>query len=183
MRQQRKTMTIRIATSQDREALKRIYCSAFPIGERETVSTLAADLLGVQAVPETLSLVAEVEGAVVGHVAFSPVAIEGCQDCPAYILAPLAVQPDRQQGGIGSALIEDGLQRLSARRVKVVFVYGDPAYYGRFGFSAEAAVAYSAPYKLQYPFGWQALVFDACVPEKLPAAITCVTPLCDVALW
>ena len=44
--------------------------------------------------------------------------------------------------------------------VNVVFVYGDPKYYGKFGFSAEVASAYSPPYELQYPFGWQAVALN-----------------------
>jgi putative acetyltransferase len=98
-------------------------------------------------------------------------------------LAPLGVKPDCQKRGIGSKLIEYGTHQLSVMGVSVVFVYGDPKYYGRFGFSAGAAHPYIPPYKLQYPFGWQALVLNACDIEKTPVSITCVTSLNDPKLW
>jgi putative acetyltransferase len=100
-----------------------------------------------------------------------------------YILAPLAVKPDYQKRRIGSKLIEHGMQQLSDMGINVLFVYGDPRYYARFGFSADAAHQYTAPYALQYPFGWQAIVLKEFHIEKPPLAISCVAPLCDPKLW
>ena len=73
----------------------------------------------------TLSLVAEEREALVGHVAFSPVLINGV-DCGWYGLGPVSVRPDRQGEGIGNALIRQGCVLL-----------GDPGYYQRFGFKAD----------------------------------------------
>ena len=157
--------------------------SAFPKGEGEVVAKLAVDLLSENTTPPTISLIAEVDDSVVGHVAFSPVVIEHNEDCQAYILAPLAVQPDYQRRRIGSALVEYGVQQLAAMGVNIVFVYGDPAYYGGFGFDADAAHDYTAPYPLQYPLGWQALVLNECAIEKAPVAIDCVSALRDPQLW
>ena len=126
---------------------------------------------------------AEIEGIVVGHVAFSPVTIDNDEDFFGHILAPLGVKPDYQKRGIGSMLIENGMEQLLRMGVNVLFVYGDPEYYRRFGFSADAARRYIAPYKLQYPFGWQAIVFNECNIAKSPVTITCVTSLCDPQLW
>ncbi len=109
--------------------------------------------------------------------------IDNSETFRGYILAPLGVKPDYQKRRIGSKLIEYGLQQLSEMGVNVVFVYGDPKYYGRFGFSTDAAQQYTTPYKLQYPFGWQAIVLKEYAIEKWPAAITCVAPLCDPKLW
>ena len=61
----------------------------------------------------TLSLVAEEDGEVVGHVAFSPVTVDGA-DVGWYGLGPISVRPDRQRQGIGRALVADGLERLRA---------------------------------------------------------------------
>ena len=176
-------MNIRIATSRDKQAIKAVHIEAFPEGEGETVAKLAADLLENDTTPDTFSLVAERDGAIVGHVAFSPVFVEGVDDFNGYILAPLGVKASSQKGGLGRALIEDGLRRLSDRGVEVLFVYGDPDYYGRFGFGAEAADGYDAPYPLQYPFGWQAVVLNEANPADLPVMITCVESLCDPGLW
>ncbi len=176
-------MNIRIATNQDRDDIKTIYSSAFPKGESELVLKLAIDLLSDNTTPQTIALVAETDDSVVGHVAFSPVVVDNNEHCQAYILAPLAVQPACQKRRIGSALIEYGMRQLSAMGVNIVFVYGDPEYYGRFGFNADAAGNYTTPYNLQYPFGWQAIIRNECAIEKAPAAISCVNALCDPGLW
>ena len=153
----RRLMNIRIATTQDQDAIRRLYWSAFPERENEIVATLAVELLAERSALPIISLVAEMEDDVVGHVAFSPVEIANQATIQAYILAPLAVRPGVQKQRIGSALVEYGMQRLSAMGVDIIFVYGAPEYYGRFGFSADTAQGYSAPYPLQYPFGWQAV--------------------------
>jgi putative acetyltransferase len=176
-------MNIRIATNQDRDDVQRVHLCAFHEGESEIVSKLAINLLSEKTTPQTISLVAETDGAIVGHVAFSPVLIDNNENFQGYILAPLGVKPDYQKRRIGSKLIEYGMQRLSDMGVNVVFVYGDPKYYGRFGFSADAAHQYTTPYNLQHPFGWQAIVLKECDIEKPPVAITCVTSLCDPKLW
>jgi len=81
----------------------------------------------------TVSLVAESEGRVVGHVAFSPVTLsDGTPDW--YGLGPVSVLPEHQRRGIGKALIEEGLSRLTNRNARGCCLVGDPKYYERFGF-------------------------------------------------
>ena len=176
-------MNIRTATTLDRDGIRRVHLNAFPEGEGEIISRLAVELLSENTTPETISLVADMDGDIVGHVAFSPVTIDRDDNFRGYILAPLAVAPDHQHHGIGSRLIEHGLQQLSATGTNVVFVYGDPDYYGRFGFTADAANHYNAPYKLEYPFGWQALVLNGQAITNPPVAIRCVASLSDPELW
>jgi putative acetyltransferase len=84
---------------------------------------------------------------------------------------------------IGTKLIENGIEQLSEKGVSVVFVYGDPKYYGKFGFNAGAASRYSPPYELQYPFGWQAIALNEVCFEKQNVKISCVASLCDPELW
>ena len=157
--------------------------TAFAEDERERVAKLAIELLSEETIPETISLVAIIEDAIVGHIAFSPATASKGENLHGYILAPLAVSPDYQKLGIGSKLVEHGIQLISAAGATVLLVYGDPKYYGRFGFSNETAVRYLAPYKLQYPFGWQALLLnDACYIAET-VEIGCVASLCDPALW
>jgi putative acetyltransferase len=176
-------MKIRSAGMRDRDDIRRVYLRAFPAGENEIVAGLALDLLLEQSTPPTISLVAEADAAVVGHVAFSPVAIGDSGNCQGYILAPLAVEPDYQRRRIGSALTEYGVRQLMAAGVDIMFVYGDPGFYGRFGFSADAAVRYKPVCEPKYPFGWQALVVNRCAIEEKAVAITCVSPLQDPGLW
>ena len=176
-------MNIRIATNQDRDDIKRVHLRAFAEGESEIVSKLAIDLLCEKTTPQTISLVAEIDGAIVGHIAFSPVTIDNNENFQGYILAPLGVNPDYQRRRIGSELIKYGMQQLSDMEVNVVFVYGDPKYYGRFGFSSDAASQYNTPYKLQYPFGWQAIVLHAAPTEGHTVQLSCVASLRDPGLW
>lgn len=100
-----------------------------------------------------------------------------------YILAPLAVRPEHQRAGLGSHLVEDGIGRLAHMGVGMVFVYGDPKYYGRFGFTVDAAKAYDPPYKIQYPSGWQAIALDKGTTGGHSGRIACVASLCDPVLW
>lgn len=145
-------MNIRAATIQDRDDVQRIHLCAFPEGENTIVSKLAIDLLSENTTPRTISLVAETEGAVVGHIAFSPVTVENYVNFRGYILAPLAVKPAFQRRHIGSNLIRNGMQQLSAMNVNVIFVYGDPEYYGRFGFSTDAALQYQSALQASISF-------------------------------
>ena len=82
----------------------------------------------------TVSLVAEMDGEVVGHVAFSPVQIDG-HDCPWFILGPVGVLPERQRRGIGQALVREGLDAIRSLGAQGCVLVGDPAYYSRFGFA------------------------------------------------
>lgn len=81
----------------------------------------------------TISLVAEVDGKVVGHIAFSPVTIADGSD-HWYGLGPLSVLPEFQKQGIGKSLVHEGLSRLKALGAKGCVLVGEPKYYERFGF-------------------------------------------------
>jgi len=176
-------MRIRVATSLDSEDIREVHLCAFSDGEKQKVSTLAVNLLSEETNPETISLVAEADGAVVGHIAFSPVTITNNKSWSGYILAPLGVKPEYQRRQIGSKLIESGMDLLSKMNVNIVFVYGDPKYYGKFGFKADVASRYSPPYELQYPFGWQAIAFYEDVFTDSTVKISCVVSLSDPELW
>ena len=83
-----------------------------------------------------LSLVAEDQDRIVGHIAFSPVTIDD-ERRGWFGLAPVAVLPDHQGKGIGVALIEAGLAQLRATGARGCVLLGEPAYYQRFGFRAD----------------------------------------------
>ena len=108
----------------------------------------------------TLSLVAEQGDNLVGHVAVSPVAIDGTPGW--YGLGPVAVLPRFQGTGIGSALVQEALDRLRLSGASGCVVVGEPAFYRRFGFLHEPALSYAdvpPPYVqlcdfgAQHPFG------------------------------
>ena len=82
-----------------------------------------------------VSLVAERDGRVVGHLALSPVTIDGLP-CGWFGLGPVSVRPEEQGAGIGSRLVREALARLRAAGARGCVLVGAPAYYGRFGFRA-----------------------------------------------
>lgn len=103
----------------------------------------------------TLSLVATQDGELVGHVAFSPVTING-EAGDWYGLGPVSVWPDRQRTGIGYALIREGLRRLQAMGAGGCVLLGDPAYYARFGFENDPDLRHAgAP-----PWAFQCLALN-----------------------
>ena len=102
----------------------------------------------------TISLVAEIEKKVVGHIAFSPVTIsDGSPDW--YGLGPISVLPELQKQGIGKSLMGEGLSLLKSLGAKGCVLVGDPGYYERFGFrSFPSMVVEGVPpqYVLALPF-------------------------------
>ena len=94
-----------------------------------------------------LSLVAELEQRIVGHILFSRMWIDTSNGpVAAAALAPMAVLPDHQRRGIGGQLIRHGLGLLRARGERVVIVLGHPGYYPRFGFSNQKARSIESPF-------------------------------------
>lgn len=115
----------------DAGAVRRVNEAAFGRpGEADLVDALRRDAAGL------VSLVAEEGGEVVGHVLFSPAAVEGADGLRVAALAPMAVLPGRQGGGVGSRLVRAGLEACRAGGYAAVAVLGHPAYYPRFGFEA-----------------------------------------------
>ena len=115
----------------DIDGIRQVNLAAFDgSGEADVVDQLRA------ACPNFLSLVAKSEGSIVGHILFTPVQI--VKDAGGLIegmgLAPMAVLPDYQGRGIGSALVREGLRRLDSANVPFVIVLGHPSFYPRFGF-------------------------------------------------
>jgi putative acetyltransferase len=94
-----------------------------------------------------VSLVAEFEGTIIGHVLFSRMCIDTASGpVLAVALAPVSVLPEHQRKGIGQRLITSGLDMLRVRGERVVIVLGHPDYYPRFGFSTRKAALLKAPF-------------------------------------
>lgn len=92
-----------------------------------------------------LGLVAEVDGVVIGHILFTPVTLDvGAADVRG--LAPMAVLPEHQRSGVGSALVRAGLAACAADGAEAVVVLGHPAYYPRFGFKPASAYGIACAY-------------------------------------
>jgi putative acetyltransferase len=123
---------IRAEQLQDRDAVYQVSVGAFG---RECEANLVDRL---RSVASTLSLVAVDIDRVVGHIMFSPVAIDGEGESQRLILglAPVAVLPGEQGKGIGSLLIRQGLAACGRMGAKAIVVLGAPEYYRRFGFQS-----------------------------------------------
>jgi putative acetyltransferase len=81
----------------------------------------------------TVSLVAELDGRVVGHIAFSPITMsDGTADW--YGMGPVSVLPQVQRKGIGKALVQEGLSQLKGLKARGCCLVGHPEYYRKFGF-------------------------------------------------
>jgi putative acetyltransferase len=121
---------IREARPADADAILRIHTAAFGRSdEAELVRRVS------QRAAECVSLVAEENGAIVGHVLFSPVTVVGHRFAASPMgLAPVAVSPELQRGGAGSALCRAGIEACRARGAPFVVVLGHTSYYPRFGF-------------------------------------------------
>ena len=125
-------MRIRLELPSDLDAIRAVNRAAFGA----EVEANLVDALRREASP-IISLVADEDGAVIGHVMFSPVSIDGeAAGVPTLMgLAPLAVLPGRQRRGVGAALVREGLAACRRRDVAAIVLVGMPEYYPRFGFA------------------------------------------------
>lgn len=176
-------MNIRTASDKDSQAIQALYRSAFPENEAERIALLADDLLKEVTLPDTFTLVAEDNNCIVGAISFSPVTINTDSSWQGYILAPLGVIPESQNSGVGSALVEAGISMLADSGINRLFVYGDPAYYSRFGFDTESALCFTPPYRLEFPGGFQARIFGKDNTQGQQIQLSCVASLADPGLW
>lgn len=170
---------IRIATSDDAISIQALCLATFEFAEARAVAQLAVSLLSES---DAQSWFIEHQEKCVSFAGFSSVRDKISGDLIAHILAPLAVAPEVQKQGLGTRLVRYGIEALKAADSPAVLVYGDPSYYGRFGFDCESAKAYLPPFELTYPHGWQGLILDSTVP-KAPRQCLCVPPLMKPELW
>ena len=151
---------IRNETDADVSAITEVTVAAFKTLEvsNQTEHFIIEALRAAKAL--TLSLVAEVDGRVVGHIAFSPVTIsDGTMHW--YGLGPVSVVPEYQRKGIGKALIEEGLSRLKDLGAKGCCLVGHPQYYIKFGFENVTGLVHEGvPQEVFF-----ALSFDGHLPQ------------------
>ncbi len=151
---------IRDETKEDAAAIGEVTAAAFETLEisSHTEQYIVEALRSARAL--TLSLVAELDGRIVGHIAFSPVTMsDGTESW--YGLGPVSVLPVYQRMGIGTALIQEGLSRLKRLGARGCCLVGHPEYYRKFGFeNVPGLVLEGVP-----PMVFFALSFDGRIPQ------------------
>lgn len=167
---------IRDGRSSDRGSIDELYRQAVP---GQDLRPLVADLLTV---PDGVdSIVAEIGQAFAGHMILTESGVTGSRRRCAMI-GPLAVVSGRQNQGVGSALVEAGLKIARERHYDRALLLGDPAYYGKFGFSVERNVL--PPYDL--PAEWRDAWLSAPVGRMDPdcrGTLTLPTPWLNADHW
>jgi putative acetyltransferase len=176
-------LKIRLAQETDLDSILRVIETAFSDEENKVIMNLVQELSRETTSPSIKSLVAEVNNQVIGYVSYSPIFLKSNTSISGYILAPLAVSPEHQKQGVGSNLIESGINMLVKDKVDVLMVYGDPAYYKRFGFREDIGRSFIPPYRLEYPNGWLGMILNNIAVANAPLKLGCVASLSKTELW
>ena len=139
-------MLVRMEEERDRVAVRRVNLAAF----QSPFEADLADILREQASP-IVSLVAEEDEGIVGHIMFSPVLLTGHPGIRAMGLGPVAVTPRHQRIGIGKRLVRTGLEQCRQRGFHAAVVLGHPEYYPRFGFLPSTRYGLSCEFNVPEP--------------------------------
>ena len=166
---------IRESKPDDVRLLEALYPAAFP---DEDLLELVHALLAEPSLVD--SYVASVEGEVTGHMILTACGLAG-KDAKLCLLGPLAVAPKWQRQGIGSALIRHGVAQQTREGVARIFLLGNPAYYGRFGFKAERDIRPPYPLPDKWRDAWQSLNLSE--SGDLAGVLSVPTPWAHERYW
>ncbi len=176
-------VVVRPARPDELPAILAIHRAAFP-EEAEVIADLVSGLVANPGHRPGVSLVAERNGRIAGHVLFSAALVPTLDgaDLEVALLAPLGVDPRAQGEGIGGALVAEGLSAVKAAGFEIAVVLGHPGYYPRFGF-AQAPAALEAPYPIAIPEAWMALDLVPGSVARASGTITVAEPLRPAEMW
>ena len=176
-------MTIRKLSVNDLSSIEETFFNSFSAEEAPITYPVIKSLIEDSATNNNYCIGFELDGKIVSAVGFSPVFFKTDTGLSAYILAPLATHQSHQKKGLATKLIESAKAHFHANNIDALLVYGDPEYYGKYGFNADLGKHFIPPYPLEYDFGWQALMLNDTTLNDRKLAFTCVDALSDAALW
>lgn len=177
---------IRNAQEQDRDSILAVHMNAFGEVEGPVIAKLVDEMFDDASGEPMLSLIAETDGELVGHLLFTSASIEPDHgQVSARILAPLAIVQNRQRQGIGRRLIETGLRQLEESGVDLVFVLGYPDYYSRFGFQPAGVQGLQATYPIppQNADAWMVTELTPGTIEICTGSVRCSNALDHPKYW
>ena len=168
------------------QGLVDLFKATFTASEGAEEGTLIAGLVHRQLVETPAQdihvFMAEEDGLLLGACVFTRLTY--AQDArTVFVLAPVAVMPERQGQGIGQALLRHGLKALRDAGVDVAITYGDPDYYQKVGFQPISEGDASAPHRLQFPHGWLGQSLTNRPWSALIGPSSCVPALDDPVFW
>jgi len=166
---------VRPAESADWPAVEALYPAAFPAED------LVPLVRALSACEDCRHLIIEEAGAVLGHAAFTLCGVEE-QAKTAALIGPVVVAPSHHLQGLGAALIEAALADLAEARISRGLVLGDPAYYGRFGFTQEMDIKTPFPIPAKWEAAWQSVALHDGA-AVLAGQLRVPKPWLDPALW
>lgn len=105
------------------------------------------------------------------------------QNYSVYLLAPVAVDPNFQNKGLGKKIIKYAIKHLKTKKIDLLMTYGDPRYYSKIGFKKTTVSIVPAPFKLSQPIGWLMNKISSKKLPKLAKKPECVLPFRNKKLW
>ncbi|MCP4935482.1 MAG: N-acetyltransferase [bacterium] len=176
-------MIIRQSRDEDLDSIMAIYERAFG---KKNEALLTKEILSDAGAEPSLSLIAIVDGNPVGHIVFTKGNIDGADESTnAWILAQTAVVPESQGLGIGDDLTLNGLRHLAEQNADVVFVFGHPVYYPRFGFQPASTFDLGAPYPIpdKHRYSWMVRELNLGAMRDLHGQVKCAGGLNISEYW
>ena len=184
--QKERTLKIRRSIESDQAKISNIHSETFGKKKGPEIAALVSGLFHDPTAQPLLSLVAEDNGRMIGHILFTKASIKGAPELVSVrLLAPLAVLPEVQNQGIGGLLIQEGLERLKGEGVKLVFVLGHPDYYPRSGFIPAGVFGFEAPYPIpeEHAGAWMVQELHAGVMGRIKGRVACSQVLNQPEHW
>lgn len=183
-------MNYRLCTNEQHSEIIKVFSATFSDsdGEKEgaTIGELVKNLLSTADESNRFCFIAQDDDQIVGAIIFCQMQFDTSvneQNYNSYILSPVAVSPAYQKQGVGSALINYGISKLKAQGVTLLFTYGDPSYYGRFGFEQITEQQIQAPQPLTFPHGWLAKSLTAEGIPNINGKSQCTAALNKARYW